>query len=173
MITRESRRDGTWPCNLPVKQLPAQSKIGLLYSCAELGATMNSYSSKITVVMFGFLLLLGIAAPFAPAQRQAGPNRPSVVPADYVITPFGYFHPSCVRGLGDGETLLSDGRVQHANGAVDASAPVCAYPRYTSRGELVVAPGKSKLDPLLIAHSWIEDGAATTTTACKIPGIPA
>jgi hypothetical protein len=34
----------------------------------------------------------------AQAQKLAGPNRPAVVPEGYVITPFGYFHPSCVIG---------------------------------------------------------------------------
>ena len=32
----------------------------------------------------------------------AGPNRPDSVPADYVVTPFGYFHPSCVHRLTQG-----------------------------------------------------------------------
>lgn len=104
------------------------------------------------------------AISLAQAQRQAGPNRPSSVPDGYVITPFGYFHPSCVRGVAEGETLLADGRVQHADGTVDAIAPVCAYAHYTARGE-VISEERSRLDPLVIAHSWIEDGATTTTTA--------
>lgn len=109
--------------------------------------------------------MVGIAAiPLAHSQKVAGPNRPSPVPANYVVTPFGYFHPSCVRGVADGETVLGDGRVQHANGVVDAVAPVCGYPHYTAGGG-VISGGGSKLDPLTIAHSWIEDAAATTTTA--------
>src|ERR1035441_2122355 len=46
----------------------------------------------------------------------AGQNRPATVPEGYVITPFGYFHPSCVQSLAKGERLLADGRVQHADG---------------------------------------------------------
>jgi hypothetical protein len=111
------------------------------------------------------LLFFGVTAiPFAQAQRLAGPNRPSAVPAGYVITPFGYFHPSCVRGVASGDTVLADGRVQHTDGTVDATAPFCSYPHYTARGE-VVAGGRSRVDPLTIVHSWIEDGATTTTTA--------
>jgi hypothetical protein len=34
----------------------------------------------------------------------AGPNRPANVPDGYVITPVGYFHPSCVQSLAKGET---------------------------------------------------------------------
>jgi hypothetical protein len=103
------------------------------------------------------------AIPLVQAQRLAGPNRPSGVPAGYIITPFGYFHPSCVRGVASGETVLADGRIQHTDGSVEASAPICSYPHYTARGEVVT--GGSRLDPLKIIHSWIEDGATTTTTA--------
>jgi hypothetical protein len=111
------------------------------------------------------VLFLGVTAiPLAQAQRLAGPNRPSAVPAGYVITPFGYFHPSCVRGVASGETVLADGRVQYTDGTVEAIAPVCSYPHYTARGE-VVTGGGSKVDPLTIAHSWIEDGSATTNAA--------
>jgi hypothetical protein len=111
------------------------------------------------------LLLVGVAAiPIAEAQMPAGPNRPSVVPAGYVVTPFGYFHPSCVQGVARGETVLADGRIQHVNGAVDATAPSCSYTHYSARGEAVLG-GDSRVDPMTIVHSWIEDAAATTTTA--------
>ena len=61
----------------------------------------------------------------------AGPDRPANVPDGYVITPFGYFHPSCVQSLAKGERLMADGRLQHANGSVQEKAGVCNYP--TSR----------------------------------------
>ena len=116
-------------------------------------------------ILAAMTLFVGVAAiPLAQAQRQAGSNRPSSVPDGYVITPFGYFHPSCVRGVAEDETVLGDGRIQHADGAVDAIAPVCAYAHYTARGEVITGNG-SGLDPLIIAHSWIEDGATTTSTA--------
>ena len=34
------------------------------------------------------------AAGLIAAQVPAGAKRPAAVPADYLITPFGYFHPS-------------------------------------------------------------------------------
>jgi hypothetical protein len=119
-----------------------------------------------TVAMVGAAVLwfAVFALPIARAQMAAGPNRPSGVPAGYVITPFGYFHPSCVRGVASGDTVLADGRVQHSNGVVDAAAPVCSYPHYSARGEVVLGDG-SRVDPMTIAHSWIEDGATTTTTS--------
>ncbi len=116
------------------------------------------------IVAAAVLFLVVTAIPLTQAQRLAGPNRPSTVPAGYVITPFGYFHPSCVLGVASGETVLADGRVQHSDGTVDANAPVCSYPHYTARGE-VVTGNNSGVNPLTIVHSWIEDGATTTTTA--------
>ena len=41
------------------------------------------------------MLAVGLAA----AQVPAGAKRPAAVPADYLITPFGYFHPSCFQRL--------------------------------------------------------------------------
>jgi hypothetical protein len=110
-------------------------------------------------------LLLGVTAiPFAQAQKQAGPNRPSAIPEGYVVTPFGYFHPSCVHGVASGETVLADGRVQHLDGSVDAVAPVCSYAHYTAHGD-VVARREAGVEPPAIGHSWIEDGATTTSTS--------
>jgi hypothetical protein len=122
------------------------------------------HPSMLRIVVTAALLFGVIAIPLAQAQRPAGPNRPSAVPAGYVVTPFGYFHPSCVRAVASRETVLADGRVQHTDGSVDAIAPVCSYPHYTTRGEVVIAGG-SRVDPLTIVHSWIEDGATTTTTS--------
>jgi uncharacterized repeat protein (TIGR03803 family) len=111
----------------------------------------------VTVAVLSFLLFL--ACTTARAQAPAGPNRPVGVPDGYVITPSGYFHPSCVRQLKEGETLLEDGRVlQHADGTTE-SVPACAYPRYTARGEIVGA------EPLAIKHSYIERAEATTSTS--------
>jgi hypothetical protein len=127
---------------------------------------LQRHSSMLRIIAAAVLLfLLGVTAiPLAQAQRLAGSDRPTTVPADYVVTPFGYFHPSCVRAVADGETVLADGRLQHTDGTVDATAPACGYPHYTARGEAATG-GDSKPDPLTIIHSWIEDGATTTTTS--------
>ena len=107
------------------------------------------------------LCALVMAIPSAEAQKQAGPNRPGAVPEGYVITPFGYFHPSCVREVASGDTVLADGRVQHEDGTADATAPVCSYPRYTASGETVAAGPK----PPTISHSWIASGNSVNTTS--------
>jgi hypothetical protein len=106
-------------------------------------------------------LVLVIALPSAQAQKLAGPNRPSAVPEGYVITPFGYFHPSCVREVASGDTVLADGRVQHEDGTADAEAPTCAYPHYTSQGETVAVGTKQPT----ISHSWIASANAINTTS--------
>jgi hypothetical protein len=86
---------------------------------------------------------------------KAGPNRPANVPDGYVITPFGYFHPSCVRNLAEGERLLTDGRVQHADGRLDQEAAVCTYPHFTSAGAL--------LNPTIENKTSQRSSNATTT----------
>jgi hypothetical protein len=102
-----------------------------------------------------------IATPSARAQKPAGPHRPAAVPEGYVITPFGYFHPSCVREVASGDMVLADGRVQHADGSVEAESPVCGYPHYTVWGRIVAAETK----PPTISHSWIASGNAINTTS--------
>src|SRR5277367_1095325 len=50
------------------------------------------------------------------AQVPAGARRPAAVPANYLITPFGYFHPSCVGHLAKGDELMQDEKaIKHAN----------------------------------------------------------
>lgn len=99
-------------------------------------------------------LLLALVVPGLRAQQPPASNRPPGVPADYVITPFGWFQPSCVRGVASGDTVFADGRVQHADGTVDPQAPVCGYPSYTARGEIIT--------PTSPASGWIETAHTAT-----------
>ena len=62
--------------------------------------------------IFCTMLLVMMSVGMLNAQMAAGWNRPASVPSGYVITPFGYFHPSCVRQVNEGETLLGDGRIR-------------------------------------------------------------
>ena len=113
-----------------------------------------------TVVVLS-LFVTFLASTMAYAQAPAGPNRPAGVPEGYVITPFGYFHPSCVLRLAEGETLSEDGRVvQRADGTL-ADVAACDHPHYTASGEIVMAG----IQPPTIGHSWIESADATTTTS--------
>ena len=107
----------------------------------------------------------GTAPALASNLVVAGPDRAPEVPAGYVITPFGYFHPSCVFRIEEGETLLPDGRVKHTNGNVDANVPVCSHPHYTRTGLLVPADVREAGGARApIIRGWLEYVSATTST---------
>jgi hypothetical protein len=101
------------------------------------------------------MLVAGLTA----AQAPAGPKRPAAVPVDYVLTPFGYFHPSCVNHLAEGEVVREDLKViERNNGSTQPLA--CAYPHFEGDGTKVVGDlkpvGDGKTQPPFIGHSWIE-----------------
>jgi hypothetical protein len=121
---------------------------------------MKMHFGMRTMTLVTSLALL-MAIPCAQGQKTAGSNRPTTVPEGFVITPFGYFHPSCVRGVDSGDAVLADGRIQHADGTVDANAPVCNYPHYTASGETIAAGLKQPS----ITHSWIVSANAINTTS--------
>jgi hypothetical protein len=94
----------------------------------------------------------------------AGPDRPADVPEGFVVTPFGYFHPSCVFQLAEGSTLL-EGRVQHKDGTVEP-APACGYPHYTRAGAVVFPDSKSLSGgELPTINGWLEYVSTTTTSS--------
>jgi hypothetical protein len=115
-----------------------------------------------TFAAFALCLAL-FTVTMAYAQMPAGLNRPAGVPEGYVVTPFGYFHPSCVEHLAEGDTLLVDKRmIQHADGTL-TNIMACDYPHYTARGEVIVAD--TRMEPPAIGHSWIVDAETTTATS--------
>jgi len=122
-------------------------------------------------IFFPACLVIAAMLLTADATAQIGDNFPSLftrplnVPQEFVITPFGYFHTSCVRLLAEGNTLLSDGRVAHRNGTI-APASVCGYPHYTRAGQLIPTdPARLKeINPLDI-QGWLESVSATTTAS--------
>jgi len=98
----------------------------------------------------------------AQAQNTAGPHRPATVPDGYLVTPFGYFHRSCVVQLAKGDALLKDTKViRHANGA-SSNMAVCAHPHYRANGEKVMGDERGVKHPD-ISHAWIEYASVTTT----------
>jgi hypothetical protein len=102
------------------------------------------------------------------AQHPAGPKRPRNVPAEYVITPFGYFHPSCVNHLANGDEVLRDERaIRHGDGSSD-SIQACQYPRFNATGE-PAQTGSGVHNPTV--NGWVEE--ASTTTSSSFAGISA
>ena len=105
------------------------------------------------------------------AQRPAGTHHPAGIPDNYVITPFGYFHPSCVIGLAKGDTQIDNGHtIQHKDGSF-TGIPACGYPRYSPKGEKIAPDGTKQNIPQntpSIGHAWIEDYSVTTKTSFGI-----
>jgi len=124
---------------------------------------MKSRWFRLSTLLAAFACLVNIPIPSAQGQAvPAGPHRPAGVPQEFVITPYGYFHPSCVSEVKKGEALLASGRIlQHADGTLE-NLPACAYPHYTSRGEKIAA---TESEPPTITHAWVEYADTTTTTA--------
>jgi hypothetical protein len=131
-----------------------------------------------TVLFLSFAALNARATVFASGVAVAGPDRPAAVPEGYLITPSGYFHPSCVLRIEEGEKLLADGRVEHGDGTVETKAAVCAYPHYTPMGMLVTEDGraggaavaaasetKQEETTQPIIRGWLESIYAITSTS--------
>lgn len=107
--------------------------------------------------------------PETPAARfpVAGAGRPGSVPEGYVVTPFGYFDSSCVVRLAKGERMLASGRIQHANGLVDATARTCSKPAFTRDGYQMTrqargnASGQNYAAPATSPEitGWVENAA--------------
>ena len=66
-------------------------------------------------------------------------RRPAGVPSDYVATPNGFFHPSCVTTLLDSEFMGPDLVIRGLDGLEHGRVETCRYPRYDSKGGVIVA----------------------------------
>ena len=107
------------------------------------------------------MLVAGVS--LVQAQPRAAAKHPASVPDGYVVTPFGYFHPSCVNQLAKGDVLHSDEKsVEHANGSFDKIARSRAIPAPT----------------MTLFHTWLTENAtqlaaASATPSIMSPGLPA
>lgn len=124
---------------------------------------MRPYTRTVLVTLAVMsLCLMLLASTMSFAQAPAGRNRPAGVPDDYVITPFGYFHPSCVLRLAQGESVLADGRVlQHADGALE-DIPACKYPHYAASGAITAAGATKAESPTI--NGWVESSSVITNS---------
>jgi hypothetical protein len=118
--------------------------------------------------LFRLLTLIAITVPVtglsaAQALTLAGPNRPVTVPTDYIITPFGYFHSSCVMHLAKGDVVRQDEKViQHADGT-SGNVQLCAYPHFDANGAMVPADKQAVKPPTI--NGWVESVSATTSSS--------
>ncbi len=81
------------------------------------------------------------AVPAAPAALGTPPSvRPPTVPDDYVATPNGFFHRSCVIELAQDETIGADHKIHRADGRTRDITP-CDHPRYDRAGHVIPTGG--------------------------------
>jgi hypothetical protein len=113
------------------------------------------------------------------AVARPGNGRPASVPDDYVVTPGGYFHPSCVIEVGDGERITGLGQIERSDGR-RRSFSKCQHPRFDKRGaELRESDAASKLAAEPQTSGWISSaqnssqGPVRSLTAdFKVPPAP-
>ncbi len=108
--------------------------------------------------------------PVAEAQEAlaAGASqRPSSVPADYVITPNGYFHPSCVHELAQGESVQGS-VISSANGR-QRTVPKCGHLRFDRRGNITseVKGAQPEPTPAPATTGWIISAQNNTQPPVK------
>ena len=122
----------------------------------------STHVKRISWIAFT-VLVAGLTA--AQAQRPAGTQRPAAVPADYIITPFGYFHPSCVKQLAAGDEVRHDmNAIRHKDGSYD-SISACAFPQFDAKGQRTEANGSSTKKEPTISHAWVEYASTTTSSS--------
>lgn len=100
---------------------------------------------------------------------ELGDLRPSNVPAEYITTPYGYFHPDCIQILDDNETLQAEGavaRIEQLDGTNSRDLSACVYPHFDSQGDVVADDDLDSTDeeprPTTPGGSgWFESGDST------------
>jgi hypothetical protein len=102
------------------------------------------------------------AARLTTVGDLAAATRPAGVPLNYVVTPNGMFHPSCVHELADSDTLAASG-VRHADGS-ETKLAACAFPRFGASGQVIDGS-----QPQPDFDGWIaaSDSNANVTPAAK------
>jgi len=128
------------------------------------GSLALGVSLMLTILCYGQATVLVDGSTSAQTLTPAGPERPAAVPADYVITPFGYFHPSCVMHLGNGDEVRKDeNAIRHSDGTYDG-IQACGYAHYEANGEAVTGAQRGPQQPT-IGHAWVEAAATKTSTS--------
>ena len=105
-----------------------------------------------------FMLVAVSTAAVAQANGILFETRPENVPADYLATPSGWFHPSCVIELGEEEKLDVNGNVVgRRDGLLRRSRSRCVYPRFDRYGRQVLS---NHPNPPPTVNGWLVAGAA-------------
>jgi hypothetical protein len=78
---------------------------------------------------------------------------PHLAPPGYVVTPHGFFHPSCVVELAADERFREDRTIARSDGSTRTIAP-CAYSHYDKHGR-EIAPDASGGPPPPATDQWV------------------
>ena len=122
--------------------------------------------------MFHSRVWAAIAIPILMAACSAGSGDPPTgttsqeLAAQYVPTPNGFFHPSCIVQLADDEVMRGDAVIERSDGTRRAAAP-CALPHYNMRGHSSVDPQAEAVaqatgEPAAALKGWVESVYAYT-----------
>ncbi len=98
--------------------------------------------------------------------RVSRVNRPAGVPAEYVLTRNGFFHPSCVVTLRSDEVWGRDMIIRGFDGAEHDRIAPCAYPRYSASGQPIApdAPRVGKAAERAAASTGVRHGPGGGST---------
>jgi hypothetical protein len=104
--------------------------------------TVHSFLERVLV----FILIASAALMLCPTTglaQQTNPQsstsgRPATVPADYLATPSGWFHPDCVIQVAEDELIASDGNIADlATATLKRTIGKCLHARYDHDGNVV------------------------------------
>src|SRR6202008_1410128 len=97
--------------------------------------------------------------------------------SDYVRTPHGYFHSSCVQHVDQSEELQTDGSIKRADGNIRQVA-ACAYPHFLRNGMRVEAKDNRVRLPqtyngyLQLVSTTLNSGTNELTAYMTVPPNP-
>lgn len=130
--------------------------------------------------VFAALPLLAAANGLRTVSSLDRSTVPAAVPGEYVVTPFGYFHPSCTQEVGIDETLQQDGSILGKDGAVRQVAK-CTYASFLRDGTRIEPNDESNSQVrkpttyngyLQLVSATLSSAANELTADMKVPPNP-
>ncbi|ACG74794.1 hypothetical protein AnaeK_3581 [Anaeromyxobacter sp. K] len=102
------------------------------------------------------------------SSLPSSPGRPTAVPPEFLVTPFGYFHPDCVIEISDDEEAVDD-EIRQRDGSARRALKACEHPAYDHFGNKRHANNQQTNDssrslvfPPTIEWAWVEYAYSTT-----------
>ncbi|HEY0232970.1 MAG TPA: hypothetical protein VGC55_17115 [Dokdonella sp.] len=93
-------------------------------------------------LLFVWVLFATVAIDAGAAEltvaHTGDPATPASVPDGYVVTPNGYFHPSCVHHIEAGQRVHMQGGIENADHRMQTTR-ACAYAHFDARGNRIEA----------------------------------